>query len=182
MNAPPKVLRRDHSYSQLTHSTIGRKSLAVIGLGMGSTCHVPMSRDTPVDVSDSDPLSFANPLSIPTENVAQSFKGAAIARDPESENTSFTSMVGSPESIYQPEWGVTNGYRLDAPKACQDLVDHIVPPGFFSELRHLHNDDFLKQYNINLERQVTMGSQLRLRFKQKAKLLKKSVAQVARRD
>nr|GEY56776.1 hypothetical protein [Tanacetum cinerariifolium] len=177
LNAPPKVLRRDHSDSQPTHSTIGGKSLAVIGLGMGSTCHVPMSRDTPVDVSDSDPLSFANPLSIPTENVAQSFKGAAIAGDPESENTSFTFMVGSPESIYQPKWGVTNGYRLDAPEACQDLVDHIVPPGFFSELRHLYNDDFLKQYNINLERQVTMGSQLRLRFKQEAKLLKKSVAQ-----
>nr|GEY44922.1 hypothetical protein [Tanacetum cinerariifolium] len=120
MNAPPKVLRRDHSDSQPTHSTIGGKSLAVIGLGMGSTCHVHMSRDTPVD-------------------------------------------------------GVTNGYRLDALEACQDLVDHIVPPGFFLELCHLHNDDFLKHYNINLERQVTMGSQLRLRFKQEAKLLKNAL-------
>nr|GEU66979.1 reverse transcriptase domain-containing protein [Tanacetum cinerariifolium] len=93
MNAPPKVLRRDHSDSQPIHSTIRGKSLAVMGLGMGSICHVPMSRDTPMDVSDSDPLSFANPLSIPTENVAQSFKGAANAGDPESENTSFTSMA-----------------------------------------------------------------------------------------
>nr|GEY91806.1 hypothetical protein [Tanacetum cinerariifolium] len=37
-------------------------------------------------------------------------------------------------------------------------------------------------YNINLARQVAMGSQLRLRFEQEAKLLRKSVAQVARRD
>nr|GEZ57680.1 hypothetical protein [Tanacetum cinerariifolium] len=37
-------------------------------------------------------------------------------------------------------------------------------------------------YNVNLARQVAMGSQLRLRFEQKAKLLKKSFAQVARRD
>nr|GEX82324.1 hypothetical protein [Tanacetum cinerariifolium] len=37
-------------------------------------------------------------------------------------------------------------------------------------------------YNVNLARQVAMGSQLRLRFKQEAKLLRKSVAQVARRD
>nr|GEX00865.1 hypothetical protein [Tanacetum cinerariifolium] len=50
------------------------------------------------------------------------------------------------------------------------------------ELRHLHNEDFLKQYNVNLARQVAMGSQLRLRFEKEAKLLKKFVAQVARRD
>nr|GFD22213.1 hypothetical protein [Tanacetum cinerariifolium] len=35
-------------------------------------------------------------------------------------------------------------------------------------------------YNINLARQVAMGSQLRLRFEQEAKLLRKSIAQVAR--
>nr|GEW62818.1 transposase (putative), gypsy type [Tanacetum cinerariifolium] len=80
----------------------------------------------------------------------RSSNGAAAARNPESENTSFTSMVGSPESIYRPEWGITNGCMLDAPEAFQDLV--------------------------------AMGSQLQLRFEQEAKLLKKSVAQVARRD
>ncbi|GJY60068.1 hypothetical protein Tco_0459960 [Tanacetum coccineum] len=53
---------------------------------------------------------------------------------------------------------------------------------YFSKLRHLPNDDFLSQYNINFARQVAMGSQLRLRYKQEVKLLKKSVAQVARRD
>nr|GEU90254.1 hypothetical protein [Tanacetum cinerariifolium] len=51
-------------------STIGGKSLVVMRLGMGSTCHVPTSRDTPVDVSDPDPLSFADPQSLPTANVA----------------------------------------------------------------------------------------------------------------
>nr|GEW66998.1 hypothetical protein [Tanacetum cinerariifolium] len=178
-NAPPKVLKRDHADSRLTESTIGGKSLAAMGLGMGSTFPAPTLQDTLIDVSDPDPLSFANPQSIPTKNVAQSSKGAAVAGDPKSENTSFTSMVESSESIYQSEWGVTNGCHLDALEACQDPMDHIAPQGYFSELRHLHNDDFLKQYNINLARQVAMGSQLRLRFEQEAKLLKKSVAQVA---
>nr|GEV70919.1 DnaJ heat shock N-terminal domain-containing protein [Tanacetum cinerariifolium] len=90
--------------------------------------------------------------------------------------------VGSPGSVYRPEWGVTNGSLLDTPKACQDLVDHAAPPGNFFELRRVHNEDFLGQYNINVARQVAMGSQLRLRFEQEAKLLRKSVAQVARRD
>nr|GEZ47770.1 hypothetical protein [Tanacetum cinerariifolium] len=106
----------------------------------------------------------------------------AAAGDPEFENTSFASMVGSSESIYRPEWGVANGSMLDTLEACQDLVDHVPPQGYFLELRHLHNDDFLRQYNVNLARQVAMGSQLRLRFEQEAKLLKKSVARVARRD
>nr|GFC93487.1 hypothetical protein [Tanacetum cinerariifolium] len=73
----------------------GRKSLAAIELGMGSTHPSPTPQGAPADVSDPDPLSFADPQSRPT---------------------------------------------------------------------------------------VAMGSQLRLRFEQEAKLLKKSVVQVARWD
>nr|GEV08697.1 hypothetical protein [Tanacetum cinerariifolium] len=133
------------------------KSLAAIELGMASTRPAPVPESTPAN-------------------------GTATAGDPESENASFASAIGSPESIYRPEWGVANGSLLDTPEACQDLVDHVAPPGYFSELYYLHNDKFLRQYNVNLARQVAMGSQLRLRFEQEAKLLRKSVAQVAHRD
>nr|GEU89412.1 hypothetical protein [Tanacetum cinerariifolium] len=85
-------------------------------------------------------------------------------------------------SIYRPEWGVASGSLLDTPEACQDLVDHVAPPDYFSELRHLHNDEFLQQYNVNLARQVAIGSELCLRFEQETKLLRKFVAQVARQD
>nr|GFB51384.1 hypothetical protein [Tanacetum cinerariifolium] len=44
------------------------------------------------------------------------------------------------------------------------------------------HEDAPTGYNVNLASQVAKGSQLRLRFEQKAKLLKKSVAQVAHRD
>nr|GEU33888.1 hypothetical protein [Tanacetum cinerariifolium] len=151
-NAPPKVLRRDHADPRPTKSTHGGKSLAAIELGMGSTRPILTPQGAPVDVNNPDPLSFADPQS-----------RAAAARDPKSKNTSFASMVGYPESIYRPEWYITNGCLLDVPEACQDLVDHIAPPGYFLELRHLHNDEFLKQYNVNLARQIAMGSQLRLR-------------------
>nr|GFB89860.1 hypothetical protein [Tanacetum cinerariifolium] len=127
-----------------------------------------VSEGAPADVSDLDPLSFAN---------APSSQGVAAVGDPESENISSPAEVGSPGSVYRPKWGVTNGSLLDTPEACQDLVDHAAPLGYFSELRHMHNADFLGQYNINLAWQVAMGSQLRLRFEQDAKLLRKSVAQ-----
>nr|GFC89824.1 hypothetical protein [Tanacetum cinerariifolium] len=44
--------------------------------------------------------------------------------------------------------GVTNGSLLDTPEACQDLVDHVAPPGYFADLRHMPNDEFLRQYNV----------------------------------
>ncbi|GJZ12623.1 hypothetical protein Tco_0547853, partial [Tanacetum coccineum] len=87
-------------------------------------------RETPADVSDPDPLSYAKPQSIPEREIAQSSKGATIAGDPDSEkSTSFTSFTGSPSGIYQPGWGMTNSFRLESPDVCQDVVDHILPSG-----------------------------------------------------
>nr|GEV87108.1 hypothetical protein [Tanacetum cinerariifolium] len=157
-------------------STRGGKSLAAVELGMASTYPALVPESAPV--SDPDPLSFADPRSRHTTDIAQSSQGTAVAGDPESENASFASAIGSLESIYRPEWGMANGSMLDTPEACQDLVDHVAPRGYFSELRHLHNDEFLRQYNVNLAQQVAMGSQQRLRFEQEAKLLRKSVVQV----
>nr|GEY58215.1 transposase (putative), gypsy type [Tanacetum cinerariifolium] len=160
-------------------SSRGGKSLAAMQLCLASNVFV--SEGVPADVSDPDQLAFADTPSPHPADVAQSSQGVAVG-DLESENVSSPAEVGSPGSVYQPEWGVTNGSLLDTPEACQDLVDYAAPTGYFSELRHMHNEEFLGQYNINLARQVAMGSQLRLRFEQEAKLLQKSVAQVARRD
>nr|GEV69853.1 hypothetical protein [Tanacetum cinerariifolium] len=170
-NAPPKVLRKDHVPSHPSQGTLRGKSLAAMGIGTGSTVSTPATQETPGHargVNDSDPLSL---------------RKAVITEDPDSEKfASFTSMVGSPGSIYHPGWGVTNNCRLDTSTACQDMVDHIVPPGYFLKMRHLPNDEFLNQYNTTLTQQVGMGSQLRLWFEHEAKLLKKAVAQIARRD
>ncbi|GKB61173.1 hypothetical protein Tco_0917359 [Tanacetum coccineum] len=165
-NAPPKVLRKDHAsvrpvQNTRVQNTRRGKSLAAIGLGADPPFYTSVTKDTPAALQSE----------------------AAVVEDPDSEkSTSFTSMGGSPGSIYQSGWGVTNDCRLDTPDVYQDMVDHIVPPGYFSVLRYLPNDDFLSQYNINLARQVAMGSQLRLRFEQETKLLKNDIAQVARRD
>ncbi|GJT69514.1 hypothetical protein Tco_1028800, partial [Tanacetum coccineum] len=107
---------------------------------------------------------------------------AAVEDEDTEKSSSFTSMGGPPNDIYQLSWGITNSCRLDNPLVCQELVDHIIPPGCFSEMRHLPSEDFLSQYNINMARQVALGSQLRLRFEQESKLLKKSVAKVGRRE
>nr|GEY16209.1 hypothetical protein [Tanacetum cinerariifolium] len=155
-NAPPKVLRRDHADLRPTESTRGRKSLAAIELGMGSTRPTPAPQGAPADLSDLDPLSFADPQSRPLADVAQSSKEAAAAEDLESENTSFASMVGI--------WWITYPHR-DIFQSCGTYAMTI--------------------FETVQCKPVTAGGDglhLRLRFEQEAKLLKKSVAQVARRD
>ncbi|GJU68856.1 hypothetical protein Tco_1255115 [Tanacetum coccineum] len=123
-NAPPKVLRKDHLAFRPAQSTIGGKSLAIIGKAASSAI-TPATQDTPAgasSVKDPDPLSYAEPLPIPEQDIAQSSKKTIVAEDPDSErSTSFTSMGGSPGSVYQPGWGVTNNCRLDTPDVCQDI-------------------------------------------------------------
>nr|GEX69318.1 hypothetical protein [Tanacetum cinerariifolium] len=94
--APPKSLRRDHAG--------------------------PRPSGAPADVSDPDPLSFVDAPSHHPATFAQSSQGVAAAEDPESENVSSPAEVGSPGSVYRPEWDITNGSLLDTPEACQDLV------------------------------------------------------------
>nr|GEX22076.1 hypothetical protein [Tanacetum cinerariifolium] len=84
-------------------------------------------QNAPAGVSDPDPLSFADAPSRQPVDVAQSSHGIAAAGDPESENASSAAEVGSSESVYRPEWGVTNGNLLDTPEACQDLVVGLGP-------------------------------------------------------
>nr|GEU64477.1 hypothetical protein [Tanacetum cinerariifolium] len=139
--APPKSLRKDHAGLRPSGSFHGEKSLAAMQLCMASNIFV--SEGAPADVSDPDPLSFADAPSHHPVNVAQSSQGVAAAGDPESENISSPAEVG----------------LLDTPEACQDLVDHAAPSGYFFELRHMHNADFLGQYNIKLARQVARRDQ-----------------------
>ncbi|GKB86578.1 hypothetical protein Tco_0958850 [Tanacetum coccineum] len=195
-NAPPKVLSKDHASVHPTQNTRGGKSLAAMGVGPEPPSHTSVRPS----VSDPDPLLYAKPQPIPDQDIAQSSKGTASeiptegvatmevnvqfsVESPESgRSTSAPSIVGSLSGIYQPGWGVTNDCCLDTTEACQDMVDHTVPPGYFSELRHLPNTKFFAQYNVNLARQVALGSQLRLRFEQEVRQLKKARAQVARRN
>nr|GEV35812.1 hypothetical protein [Tanacetum cinerariifolium] len=152
-NAPPKVLRKDHVASHPPQSSLEGKSLASMGIGTGTTVSAPATQEIHVHtegMSDPDPLSYVKPQPAPKQDVSQK---AVVTKDLDYEkSTSFTSMVGSPRSIYQSGWGVTNNYHLDTSAACQDMLDPIVPPGYFSKLRHLPNNEFLNQYNTTLAR------------------------------
>ncbi|GJS91352.1 hypothetical protein Tco_0773988 [Tanacetum coccineum] len=159
-NALAKVLRKDYDVARAEHNTHGGKSLADMSVDTELAIHIQETQEPPVatqSVSDPDPLSYAKPQS--KQDVAQSSKEKGVARNQDFEkSTPSPPITGSPGSIYQPGWGVPNSCRLDTPEACQDVVDHIAPPGYFSKLRHLPNDEFLSQYNINPARQVSMGS------------------------
>ncbi|GKE06252.1 hypothetical protein Tco_1398270 [Tanacetum coccineum] len=147
-NAPPNVLRKYH-LSSPAHSTYGGKSLAAMGLGTCSISSIPSAQGAPTaakSVSDPDSLLYAKPQPYPEQDIAQSSRGTAteiptehiattevnvqlsVGSPKSGRSTSVPSVVRSSGGIYQPGWGVTNDCRLDTPAACQDIVDHIVPP------------------------------------------------------
>ncbi|GJU34957.1 hypothetical protein Tco_1183311 [Tanacetum coccineum] len=160
-NALPKVLRKDHAAFRPAHSTLEGKSLASMELEAGSTFFTPAMQETSSDaksVSDPESLSYVKPQPHPEQDVVQSSRkttpeiptgnvATAEVQDLLSteslgsgKSTSVPSLDGSPGSIYHPGWGVTNNYRLDTPDACQNMVDHIVPPGTVeAEVHVLHN-------------------------------------------
>ncbi|GKC77783.1 hypothetical protein Tco_1128557 [Tanacetum coccineum] len=158
-NALPKVLRRDHDAFRPAQSTHGGKSLASMGLHVGSLLSTPAAQDP----------------------------STAMKKCERSRTAILCEAATAPRARHCPIFQ-GNGYRDPHRRccyrgdACQDIVDHIVPARYFSELRHLPNADFISQYNINLARQVAMGSQLRLRFEQEVGLLKKARSKIARRD
>nr|GFD01220.1 hypothetical protein [Tanacetum cinerariifolium] len=67
-NAPPKSLRKDHA-DRPSGSSRGGKSLAAMQLCLAS--NIFMSEGVPADVSDPDPLAFADAPSPPPADIAQ---------------------------------------------------------------------------------------------------------------
>nr|GFC93008.1 hypothetical protein [Tanacetum cinerariifolium] len=100
-NAPPKSLRRDHADLQPSGSSRGGKSLAAMQLCLASNIFV--YEGVPADVSDPDPLAFADAASPPPADVIRSSQGVAATGDPGSENVSSPTVVGSSGSVYRPE-------------------------------------------------------------------------------
>nr|GEW41662.1 hypothetical protein [Tanacetum cinerariifolium] len=103
VNAPPKSLRRDYADPRPSGSSHGGKILAAIQLGLASTASMP--EDAPTGVNDPDPLSFADPSARPPADVTQ----YCCSRRPGVRECFPPTEVRSPESVYRPEWGVTNG-------------------------------------------------------------------------
>nr|GEX60262.1 reverse transcriptase domain-containing protein [Tanacetum cinerariifolium] len=164
-----------------SHKGQGWKSLPRPSRG-GAALEIPSSEDVPATIASwvgqAEDAAAMDPPTAP-ESRKRGHDGADVNAPPN--DPDLVSFVDAPSrhsaDVAQSSQGITNGSLLDTPEACQDLVDHAAPPGYFFELRHMHNEEFLGQYNINLARQVAMGSQLRLRFEQEAKLLRKSAVE-----
>ncbi|GJW82787.1 hypothetical protein Tco_0155932 [Tanacetum coccineum] len=103
----------------------------------------------------------------------RSSKKTIVAEDPDSErSTSFTSMGGSPGSVYQPGWGVTNSCRLDTPdadmkKAAEAKNAELMKEleglrGYFSDLQ-LSNQQLSQQVST-LQAQITGEEKIKAAF------------------
>ncbi|GKB12081.1 hypothetical protein Tco_0846004 [Tanacetum coccineum] len=181
-NAPPKVLRKDHVASRPAQSTLRGKSLASIGLEAGSTFVTPATQDTPADaksVSDPDLLSYAQPQPHPERDVAHHTNKSHV---------SHNMNAGLPEGrppISPPNFCKESGVReigllLFRGRVARRYLparvgrDQQLPPG--------HPGRVPRHGRSRSTDGVAMGSQLRLKFEQKVRLLKKATAKIAKWD
>ncbi|GJY00280.1 hypothetical protein Tco_0357298 [Tanacetum coccineum] len=44
------------------------------------------------------------------------------------------------QKVYVPQWGVTNGSRLEDGHVCREMVDEFAPPKFFASIRGMEHD------------------------------------------
>ncbi|GJS62276.1 hypothetical protein Tco_0657060 [Tanacetum coccineum] len=170
VNVPPKVLRKDH-VSSSAHSIHGGKSLAAMGLDAGFTFSTPDAQDdstTAKSVSDPDPLSYSKPQPFLEQDIAQSSKGTATEIPPQhvaAMEVNVQLSVGSPDSGKSTSVTSVEGS----------------PSGIYQPVCGVTNSCRVDTPEA-CQDLVAMGSQLRLRFKQDARLLKKARAKIARRD
>ncbi|GKA09810.1 hypothetical protein Tco_0689243 [Tanacetum coccineum] len=76
---------------------------------------------------------------------------------------SQTVDTATTDNIYVPEWGVTNGARVDNRALFRNLLNHITP-GYWAMLCNLSPATFLDGFNINSAQHTCMISELRLRY------------------
>nr|GEZ50835.1 transposase (putative), gypsy type [Tanacetum cinerariifolium] len=158
-NTPPKVLRKYYASVHPEQSTRGGKSLPTMGLAADSTFVTPA--DTK-GVSDPDLLSYAKPQPHPEQSMTQSFKiSTKNVATMEVQDTYSAESAGSGKSTSSPSMVGSPG--------------GIYQPGW-----GVTNSCRLD--TLDSCQDVAMGLQLSLHFEKEVRLLKKAIAQIARRD
>ncbi|GJX38485.1 hypothetical protein Tco_0251788 [Tanacetum coccineum] len=71
------------------------------------------------------------------------------------------------QQIYIPKLNVINDSVLDDPDVCRGMIDHLAPPGFFSQLRGMDYEQLLAEFNVGTARQVCFSAEIRFRLEHK---------------
>ncbi|GJX90856.1 hypothetical protein Tco_0344182 [Tanacetum coccineum] len=191
-NAPPKVLRKDHVSFRPAQSTLRWKSIALIGFDTGSTFSTLATQDAPTakkSVRDPDPLSYVKPQPHPERNIAYHTNKSHVPHNVNADLPRKQPPRSPPEMLLPQrsrpvlcgEFGVReidllpiHGWITRRYVSAGVGRDQQLPPGHPGRVpRHGRSHSTAK---------VAMGSQLRLRFEQEVRLLKKAIAKIARRD
>ncbi|GJS93902.1 hypothetical protein Tco_0800870 [Tanacetum coccineum] len=67
------------------------------------------------------------------------------------------------QKVYVPQWGVTNGSRLDDDHVCREMVDEFSPPKFFASVRGMEHDQLFTEFNVGAARQMSLSAEVRMR-------------------
>ncbi|GJS50623.1 hypothetical protein Tco_0623985 [Tanacetum coccineum] len=159
-------------------------------LDTGSTLSMPTLQETPAKYG-LHPLSYAKPRSIPEREIAQLDTGSTLSMPTLQETPADVSdpdplSYAKPQSI--PEWKIAQSSKgatvvgdPDSEKSTSFTSFTRSPNGIYQPGWGVTNSFRLESSDVCRD-VVAMGSQLRLRFEQEVRLLKRATEKVARRD
>nr|GEW88678.1 hypothetical protein [Tanacetum cinerariifolium] len=156
---------------RMNQSTLGGKSLVPLGLDAGSTFATPVTHDAPTaakSLSDPDPLSYVKPQPHSELDIAQSSRKTATGIPAGNVATTGVKGLFSAESTESKK--STSLPSMDGS-----------PGGIYQRGLGVTNNCRLDTTNA-CQDMVAMGSQLRLRFEQEVRLLKKATAKIAKHE
>ncbi|GJU94369.1 hypothetical protein Tco_1319125 [Tanacetum coccineum] len=177
---PPKKLREFHGTSGIGANTGGKSIFALQGFLEG---RIVIYSDSSHDLNANainDEVTFVIRSSMPpppvlTATVATTITAAEADIAGPSQPVGIELSAGSfyvsqdmdPETLWQvyiPKWNVINDFVLDDPNIFRSMIDHLAPPGFFSQLRGIDYEQLLAEFSVGTARQVCFSAEIRMRL------------------
>ncbi|GJX51602.1 hypothetical protein Tco_0278447 [Tanacetum coccineum] len=76
------------------------------------------------------------------------------------------------QQIYVPKWDVVNNSALDDAEVCRNMVNHLAPPRFFSQLRAMDYEQLFMEFNVGVARQTCLSAGLSLKKSEAAEAIR----------
>ncbi|GJS69481.1 hypothetical protein Tco_0702322 [Tanacetum coccineum] len=186
---PPKTLREDHG--TLSGTSVGGKSrFAFKRLLVGAVLNAKVG----VAAIPTLPFVTASVSSTLEREVLRSYNDncyyrtstvdpALVAKEKPVKLSLFSADSSSaggtyPNTVYVPQWSVTNGSRLDDGRVCREMVDEFAPPKFLASVRGMEHDQLFTEFNVRAARQMSLSAEVRMRVEYNVKEKRRSNATI----
>nr|GEZ47502.1 hypothetical protein [Tanacetum cinerariifolium] len=177
---PPKKMREDHetpsgtSVAASVSTTLEREDEDHTDyVAEPNLCTIRAPSSNPVMTNATTVTSMVDSTLVSKERTV---KPSLFAAD--------SSLAGgaNPNTVYVPQWSITNGSRLDDGSICRVMVDEFAPSKFFAFVREMEHDQLFIKFNVRVARQMSLSAEVRMRVEYNVKERRRLQSVVEKQD